>query len=73
MGRAVQIYGIRYGLRGFYSRDAKPMELKAQAVEGIHLQGGTVLVCPLAHTPLTGVRCILWPASTTCHKTCALV
>ena len=40
-----QIYGIRYGLRGFYSRDAKPMELKASAVEGIHLQGGTVLVC----------------------------
>ncbi|CAK0785553.1 hypothetical protein CVIRNUC_008763 [Coccomyxa viridis] len=38
-----QIYGIRYGLRGFYSRDAKPMELNAQAVEGIHLQGGTLL------------------------------
>jgi 6-phosphofructokinase len=40
----VQIYGIKYGLRGFYSRDAKPMELNAAAVEGIHLQGGTVLV-----------------------------
>ena len=40
----MQIYGIRYGLRGFYSRDAKPMELNARAVEGIHLQGGTVLV-----------------------------
>ena len=44
-GLPMQIYGIRYGLRGFYSRDAKPMELRAQAVEGIHLQGGTVLVC----------------------------
>jgi 6-phosphofructokinase len=41
----MQIYGIKYGLRGFYSRDAKPMELNAAAVEGIHLQGGTVLVC----------------------------
>ncbi len=41
----MQIYGIRYGLRGFYSRDAKPMELRAHVVEGIHLQGGTVLVC----------------------------
>ena len=40
----LQIYGIRYGLRGFYSRDAKPMELNARAVEGIHLQGGTLLV-----------------------------
>ena len=53
-----QIYGIRYGLRGFYSRGAKPLELNAQAVEGIHLKGGTILVstapeqCPPV-TPVT--------------------
>ena len=40
----LQIYGIRYGLRGFYSRGAKPLELNARAVEGIHLKGGTILV-----------------------------
>lgn len=51
---AVQIYGIKYGLRGFYSRDAKPMELNARAVEGIHLQGGTVLVSLCSPQPVPG-------------------
>ncbi|CAL8463718.1 g3252 [Coccomyxa elongata] len=37
------IFGIKYGLRGFYSRNAKPVELNAHAVEGIHLRGGTIL------------------------------
>lgn len=41
----LQIFGIKYGLRGFYSRNAKPVELNAHAVEGIHLRGGTILVC----------------------------
>ncbi len=39
-----QILGIRYGLRGFYDRDAKPVTLTRRAVDGIHLKGGTVLV-----------------------------
>ncbi|KAI8470369.1 MAG: phosphofructokinase family protein [Monoraphidium minutum] len=38
-----QIIGIRYGLRGFYDRDAKPVTLTRRAVDGIHLKGGTVL------------------------------
>ena len=42
---SLQIFGIKYGLRGFYSRNAKPVELNAHAVEGIHLRGGTILVC----------------------------
>lgn len=40
----MQIYGIKYGLRGFYDRNAKPVELNARTVEGIHLRGGTILV-----------------------------
>ena len=52
--RPAQIYGIRYGLRGFYSRGAKPLELNYHAVEGIHLRGGTILVggcCQLHWVP----------------------
>ena len=41
---AAQIYGIRFGLRGFYSRTAKPVELNQKRVDGIHLTGGTILV-----------------------------
>jgi hypothetical protein len=43
-----QIFGIRYGLRGFYDRSAKPVELNQKTVDGIHLLGGTILVhaCP---------------------------
>jgi len=37
------ILGIRFGLRGFYSREHKPIQLTAQNVDGIHLTGGTVL------------------------------
>ena len=40
-----QILGIRYGLRGFYERTDKPVTLTRAAVDGIHLKGGTVLVC----------------------------
>lgn len=39
-----QIFGIRYGLRGFLDRHAKPVQLSRQAVDGIQLKGGTVLV-----------------------------
>jgi 6-phosphofructokinase len=33
----------RYGLGGFYSTDKKPISLSRKTVEGIHLQGGTIL------------------------------
>lgn len=39
-----QIFGIRYGLRGFLDRHAKPVQLTHQWVDGIQLKGGTVLV-----------------------------
>jgi 6-phosphofructokinase len=52
-----QIYGIRYGLRGFYSRNAKPMELNAETVEGIHLQGGTILVSNLSYPSVQHELC----------------
>ena len=39
-----RIYGIRYGLRGFVHRDSKPVNLNRALVDGIHLQGGTLLV-----------------------------
>ena len=38
-----QIFGIRYGLRGFLDRHAKPVQLGHKEVEGIQLKGGTVL------------------------------
>lgn len=38
-----QILGIRYGLRGFYERDAKPIPMSRALVDGIHLRGGTML------------------------------
>lgn len=39
-----QIFGIKYGLRGFYDRDFKPINLNKRIVQNIHLQGGTMLV-----------------------------
>ncbi|DBA83660.1 hypothetical protein WJX77_005989 [Trebouxia sp. C0004] len=38
-----QIFGIRYGLRGFYDREFKPINLNKKVVQNIHLQGGTML------------------------------
>lgn len=38
-----QIFGIRYGLRGFLDRHAKPIQLSRSTVDGIQLRGGTVL------------------------------
>jgi len=38
-----QILGIRYGLRGFYERDNKPLTLTRRLVDGVHLKGGTML------------------------------
>ncbi|KAL3140014.1 hypothetical protein ABBQ38_004298 [Trebouxia sp. C0009 RCD-2024] len=37
------ILGIRYGYKGFYNRKTKPVVLNSKAVEGIQLQGGTIL------------------------------
>ena len=37
------IVGVRYGLKGFYDRDRKSVKLTPAAVEGIQLQGGTIL------------------------------
>ena len=39
-----QIFGIRFGLRGFLDRHAKPVQLSRSKVDGIQLKGGTVLV-----------------------------
>ena len=39
---ALELY-CRYGFRGFYDRKAKPVVLTKQAVEGIHMEGGTML------------------------------
>ncbi|KAI8467582.1 MAG: phosphofructokinase family protein [Monoraphidium minutum] len=38
-----QIIGIKYGLRGFYDKDSKPVTLTRRVVDGIHLKGGTML------------------------------
>eukprot|EP00891_Asterochloris_glomerata_P002507 jgi/Astpho2/2507/e_gw1.00048.51.1_t len=37
------ILGIKYGYRGFYDRKSKPVVLTKKVVEGIQLQGGTIL------------------------------
>eukprot|EP01024_Parvocaulis_polyphysoides_P026548 TRINITY_DN2418_c0_g2_i7.p1 TRINITY_DN2418_c0_g2~~TRINITY_DN2418_c0_g2_i7.p1 ORF type:complete len:471 (-),score=61.02 TRINITY_DN2418_c0_g2_i7:52-1464(-) len=37
------IWGIRYGFRGFYDKKDKPIILTKETVEGIHLKGGTIL------------------------------
>lgn len=38
-----QILGIKYGYRGFYDKTDKPIVLTKEGVEGIQLQGGTIL------------------------------
>jgi len=38
-----QIFGIKYGLRGFYDRATKPVHLTPDIVDGIQLRGGTIL------------------------------
>ena len=37
------IIGIRYGFKGFYDKKARPVVLTKKSVEGIHLDGGTML------------------------------
>jgi 6-phosphofructokinase 1 len=41
--REGNILGIQYGFRGFYDRHKKPIVLTRKNVEGIHLEGGTIL------------------------------
>jgi 6-phosphofructokinase 1 len=40
---AGNILGIRYGFKGFYDRKHRPVVLTKRNVEGIHLEGGTIL------------------------------
>jgi 6-phosphofructokinase 1 len=37
------ILGIQYGFRGFYDKEKPPVTLTKRNVEGIHLEGGTIL------------------------------
>lgn len=37
------VLGIRYGFRGFYDKENKPIPLTKHSVDGIQLQGGTIL------------------------------
>jgi len=37
------ILGIRYGFRGFYDPNIKPIVLTAENVDGVQLEGGTIL------------------------------
>ena len=41
--RRHQLQGMQYGFRGFYDKDAPPVVLTRSSVEGIHLEGGTIL------------------------------
>lgn len=38
-----KILGIKYGFRGFYDQQSKPVVLTKRTVDGIQLQGGTIL------------------------------
>lgn len=38
------IFGIRYGLRGFYDPANRPVTMYQDLVDDIHLRGGTMLV-----------------------------
>eukprot|EP00951_Prasinocladus_malaysianus_P035123 scaffold359402_cov34-Prasinocladus_malaysianus.AAC.1 len=41
--REGSILGVRYGYRGFYDKTHKPIVLSSKNVDGLHLQGGTML------------------------------
>jgi 6-phosphofructokinase 1 len=57
-----QILGIKYGLRGFLDRHAKPVKLGKQEVDGIQLKGGTVLGTSRGNAKITEIveRLRLW-------------
>ncbi len=50
-----QILGIRYGLRGFLDRHAKPVQLSKREVDGIQLRGGTVLGTSRGNAKITKI------------------
>lgn len=53
----MQVYGIKYGLRGFYDRNSKPVHLTPEMVDSIQLRGGTILVWFCTGTsPALGLR-----------------
>jgi len=41
---STDVFLPRYGYKGFYDRAHKPIVLTRKVVEGIQLQGGTILV-----------------------------
>ena len=59
----------RYGYKGFYDRRHKPVVLTRKVVEGIHLEGGTILVRAFAwHSPSIALE--LWTCCQpwSCHQ-----
>lgn len=57
-----QVFGIRYGLRGFLDRRCKMVLLGRAGVEGIQLRGGTVLGTSRGHALIPDIvdRLALW-------------
>jgi hypothetical protein len=49
----------RYGYRGFYDRDDKPVVLTRRSVDGIQLQGGTILGTSRGGADIKSVLCTL--------------
>ena len=67
----MQIFGIKYGLRGFYDRATKPVHLTPETVDGIQLRGGTILVrCPgfIVVCGLCGLRFLCTLETTTTER-----
>ena len=74
----------RYGYRGFYDRDDKPVVLTRRSVDGIQLQGGTILgtsrggadikwgLQTLAAHAVNGSQ-PSWPATRHCLHICLVV
>lgn len=68
----------RYGFRGFYDRKAKPVVLTKKGVEGIHLEGGTMLGTSRGGADLRRVgwggrgRGCKWGGASLCTGACAV-
>lgn len=54
------MYVDRYGYKGFYNKKHKPVVLNSKAVEGIQLQGGTILGTSRGGAD---IKCVCWNAS----------
>jgi hypothetical protein len=68
----LQIFGIKYGLRGFYDRATKPVHLTPETVDGIQLRGGTILVWRPCFIVVCGL-CFLCKLETTQQRGCLLL